>query len=58
MSDQLPPHVQLIQLGTAFVASAVVFAAAEIGLVDHLAEPRSAGRSRVRSASRLPFCTA
>jgi hypothetical protein len=43
MSNQLPPpHVQLIQMGTAYWASSIVYAAAEIGLADHLAQPKSA----------------
>ncbi len=39
----LPPHVQLIQMGTASWVSAVVYAAAKLGIADHLATgPRSA----------------
>ncbi|MFQ5744951.1 MAG: methyltransferase, partial [Acidobacteriota bacterium] len=42
-SQALPPHVQLIQMGTASWIAAVVYAAAKLGLADHLAaEPRSA----------------
>jgi hypothetical protein len=38
-----PPHVQLIQTGTAYWASRVVYAAAELGLADQLAGgPKSA----------------
>jgi len=38
-----PPHVQLIQMGTAYWASRVVYAAAELGLADQLAGgPKSA----------------
>lgn len=38
-----PPHVQLIQMGTAYWVSRVVFVAAELGLADRLAEePKSA----------------
>ena len=33
----LPPHVQLIQMGTAFWVSRVVYAAAKLGLADQLA---------------------
>ena len=33
-----PPHVQLIQMGTAYWVSRVVFVAAQISLADHLAE--------------------
>jgi hypothetical protein len=46
MSDDntaLPPHAQLIQMGTASWVSAVVYAAAKLGLADHLgAGPKSA----------------
>lgn len=43
MSSHLPPpHVQVMQMGTAYWASSVVFAAAELGLADHLTEPKSA----------------
>ncbi len=43
MSHQaLPPHAQLIQMGTASWVSTVLFAAAETGLADRLAEPKSA----------------
>ena len=39
----LPPHAQLIQMGTAYWVSRVVYAAAKLGLADHLsAGPRSA----------------
>ena len=39
----VPPHVQLIQMGTAAWVNAVVFAAAKIGLADQLAAgPRNA----------------
>ena len=42
-SQALPPHVQLIQMGTASWVSAVVYAAAKLGIADHLAAgPRSA----------------
>ena len=38
-----PPHAQLIQMGTAYWVSRVVFVAAELGLADQLAEgPKSA----------------
>jgi hypothetical protein len=43
MSNQaLPPHAQLIQMVTASWASSVLYAAAETGLADRLAEPKSA----------------
>jgi hypothetical protein len=42
-STAVPPHVQLIQMGTAAWVNAVVFAAAKIGLADQLAAgPRNA----------------
>ena len=42
-SPAVPPHVQLIQMGTAAWVNAVVFAAAKIGLADQLAAgPRNA----------------
>lgn len=41
----LPPHVQLIQMGSAYWMSSIVHAAAELGLSDHLADgPRSAAQ--------------
>jgi O-methyltransferase domain/Dimerisation domain len=42
-SHALPPHVQLIQMGIAFAASRIVYAAAKLGLADQLAAgPKSA----------------
>jgi hypothetical protein len=42
-TEAAPPHVQLIQMGTAFWVSRVVYAAAKLGLADHLATgPKSA----------------
>src|SRR5258708_3688690 len=42
-SQTLPPHVQLIQMGTAFWVSRLVYAAAKLGLADQLeAGPMSA----------------
>jgi O-methyltransferase domain/Dimerisation domain len=35
-SQSLPPHVQLIQMGTAYWASRVVYAAAKFGLADQI----------------------
>jgi hypothetical protein len=41
--SSLPPHVQLIQMGTAAWVSGIVNAAAKLGLADHLADgPKSA----------------
>ena len=42
-SKALPPHAQLIQMGAASWVSAVVYAAAKLGIADHLGDgPRSA----------------
>ena len=42
-AEALPPHAQLIQMGTSFWISRIVFAAAKLGLADHLAAgPKSA----------------
>jgi len=42
-SQAVPPHVQLIQMGTAYWASRVLYAAAKLGLADQLAGgPKSA----------------
>jgi hypothetical protein len=42
-SQSLPPHLQLIDMGVASWISAVVYAAAKLGIADHLAAgPRSA----------------
>ncbi len=43
-SDNLPPHIQLIQMGRAHVVARTVYAAAKLGLTDQLASgPKSAG---------------
>ena len=42
-SHGIPPHVQLIQMGTAYLASRIVYSAAMLGLADQLASgPKSA----------------
>jgi hypothetical protein len=42
-SAALPPHAQLIQMGTASWVSALVYAAAKVGIADHLSNgPKSA----------------
>jgi hypothetical protein len=42
-AEVVPPHVQLIQMSTASIVSAIVYAAAKLGIADHLtAEARSA----------------
>lgn len=49
--DALPPHVQVIQMGTSYWISRVVYAAAKLGLADHLAAaPKSA--AELASATR------
>ncbi|MHC2332954.1 methyltransferase family protein [Bradyrhizobium sp. USDA 4454] len=41
--DELPPHIQLIQMGRAHVVARTVYAAAKLGLADQLAAgPKSA----------------
>ena len=43
MSNEAPPpHVQVMQMATGHWVSSVVYAAAEIGIADHLTEPKSA----------------
>ena len=43
MSESLPAHVQLIQMGTAYWVSRVVYMAAELNLGDRLADgPKTA----------------
>lgn len=36
-SDIVPPHAQLIQMGSAALVSAIIYAAAKLGIADHLA---------------------
>lgn len=38
LADALPPHAQLIQMATDFLRSRSLYAAAELGLADHLAD--------------------
>ena len=59
-SQALPPHAQLIRMGTAAWISAVVYAAAKLGIADHLdAGPRSAaelaGPTRTHAPSLYRF---
>lgn len=35
--EALPPHVQLIHMGTGYWVSRIVYAAAQLGIADHLA---------------------
>ena len=42
-TEAAPPHVQLIQMATAYWVPDIVYVAAKLGLADHLAEaPKSA----------------
>lgn len=42
-AEEVPPHAQLIEMGTAYFVSRLVFVAAKLGLADHLADgPKSA----------------
>lgn len=51
----LPPHVQLIQLGAASWISAVVYAAAKLGIADHLtAAPKSAAELAGPTGTHAP----
>lgn len=51
----LPPHAQLIQMGTAYWASKVVYAAAKLGLADHLAAaPQSAAELANATRTHAP----
>jgi hypothetical protein len=59
-SSGLPPHLQVIQMGRAHIVSRTVYAAAKLGLADHLASaPKSAAevagvlRLHARSLHRL-----
>lgn len=54
-SHSLPPHAQLIQMGTASWVSALVYAAAKLSLADHLAEgPRSAAELAGATGTHAP----
>ncbi|MEP6916654.1 MAG: methyltransferase, partial [Acidobacteriota bacterium] len=60
MSEAVPAHVQLIQMGTAYWVSRIVYMAAELGLADHLSVgPKSAAElagptgAHARSLHRL-----
>jgi len=51
----LPPHVQVIQMATAFWASRLVYAAAKLGLADHLADkPLTADALATLTGSHAP----
>lgn len=54
-SQVLPPHAQLIQMGAASWISAVVYAAAKLGIADHLgAGPRSAVELAATTRTHAP----
>jgi hypothetical protein len=54
-SQTLPPHVQLVNMGRAFIVSKVVYAAAQLGLADELAEgPQSAAELADRLKVHAP----
>ena len=54
-SPVLPPHAQLIQMGTASWVSAVMYAAAKLGVADHLAAgPRSAAELAGATGTHAP----
>ena len=51
----LPPHAQLIQMGTASWVSGIVFGAAKLGLANHLADgPRSAAELAGPTGTHAP----
>jgi hypothetical protein len=51
----MPPHAQLIQMGTGSWVSAIVYAAAKLGLADHLAAgPKSAAELAGATATHAP----
>jgi hypothetical protein len=54
-SNSSPPHLQLIQMGVASWVSAVVYAAAKLGVADHLAAgPRSAADVAAATGTHAP----
>jgi len=53
--DALPPHAQLIQMASAYWVSKVVYAAAKLGLADHLAAgPKSAAELAATTRTHAP----
>ena len=50
----LPPHVQLIQMGTASWISALLRAAAELGIADHLASAPKSSEEIARATRMHP----
>lgn len=54
-ADTLPPHLQLIQMATASWLSAIVYAAAKLGIADHLAAgPKSAAELAEPTGTHAP----
>src|SRR4249920_2866365 len=54
-APSLPPHAQLIQMGTGSWVSAIVYAAAKLGLADHLADgPKSAAELAGATGTHAP----
>jgi hypothetical protein len=54
-SNALPPHAQVIQMGTGSWVSAIVYAAAKLGLADHLAAgPKSAAELAGATGTHAP----
>lgn len=53
-STSLPPHVQLIQMGAASWVSATVYAAAKLGLADHLSRAKSATELAATTRTHAP----
>ena len=55
VSPALPPHVQLIQMGIGSWVSGIVYAAARLGLADHLAAgPKSAAELAGPTGTHAP----
>jgi hypothetical protein len=54
-AQSLPPHAQLVQMGTAYWVSHIVHAAAKLGLADHLAKgPMSADQLAGPTGTHAP----
>lgn len=54
-ANGIPPHVQLIQMGVAIWQARAVYAAAELGIADHLADgPREIGELARKTGTHAP----
>lgn len=54
-SESLPPHVQVIQMSTGFLRSRALYAAARLGLADHLADgPKTADELAEATGAHAP----